>query len=127
MQKNIPNVEFYSLRLFTIDDMEEYVKNRGFNFENPYMYMPGAHIKNVDGLYSFVDNLVGTLLGRNCSTNILHYFRLFIFCKTQTPHQYNQIKIQRNNHTIYFMDSIIYSTILHCTKFRVFQTLFRSA
>lgn len=43
---------------FTIDDMDEYIKNRGFNFENPYMYMPGAHIKNIDGLYSFVDNLV---------------------------------------------------------------------
>ena len=43
---------------FTIDDMDSYGKNRGFNFDNPFNYMPGMHIKNVEELRSFIENLV---------------------------------------------------------------------
>lgn len=42
---------------FTVDDMDEYTGNRGFNFDNPLDYMPGPHMQSVDDLYKFIDDL----------------------------------------------------------------------
>lgn len=40
---------------YVIFDMDKYV--RGFSVKNPYDYMPGMHIKNIDGLKEFLTNL----------------------------------------------------------------------
>jgi CDP-glycerol glycerophosphotransferase (TagB/SpsB family) len=42
---------------FTVDDMTEYSDNRGFNFDKPLDYMPGPHMKTLDDLYQFVEDL----------------------------------------------------------------------
>lgn len=43
---------------FTVDDYESYLENRGFVFPNALDYMPGMHIKNMQELRQFVDDLV---------------------------------------------------------------------
>lgn len=43
---------------FTIEDLESYGKNRGFVFENPLDYMPGAKISSVEQFYEFVNDLL---------------------------------------------------------------------
>ncbi len=42
---------------FVIDDFEQYKKNRGFAFDNPYDLMPGEKIYGIDELLSFFDDL----------------------------------------------------------------------
>ena len=39
---------------FTLDDYERYKETRGFVFENPLDYMPGAHIYTFDELAAFI-------------------------------------------------------------------------
>ena len=41
---------------FTIDDFEEYKKAKGFVFDNPFDYMAGEKIKNINDLYEFIDD-----------------------------------------------------------------------
>lgn len=43
---------------FSIDDFEEYKKNKGFVFDNPLDYMAGAKIKDISDLYKFIDDCV---------------------------------------------------------------------
>lgn len=43
---------------FTVDDIEEYAKTRGFVFENPYEYMPGLKILTFDDIKKFIANVV---------------------------------------------------------------------
>ena len=43
---------------FAIDDMAEYAQNRGFCFDDPLSYMPGEKIYDMDGLLSFLRNLI---------------------------------------------------------------------
>ena len=43
---------------FTVDDIEEYKKNRGFVFENPYDYMPGYKISNYGDVLSFIEDVI---------------------------------------------------------------------
>lgn len=40
---------------FTVDDIESYIKNRGFVIENPYDLMPGTKIKNIDEFKHYID------------------------------------------------------------------------
>lgn len=42
---------------FVIDDFEQYMKNRGFAFENPLDYMPGEKIYDFKGLIGFFEHL----------------------------------------------------------------------
>lgn len=39
---------------FAYDDMDEYIKNRGFMFEDVTSIMPGMHVHSMEGLYSFL-------------------------------------------------------------------------
>ncbi len=43
---------------FTIDDYEDYLKERGFVFDNPLEMMAGMKIKNKKDLITFIENLV---------------------------------------------------------------------
>ena len=43
---------------FTIDDIDSYSGNRGFVFDNPLDYMPGAKMKNADDFYKFIEDTV---------------------------------------------------------------------
>lgn len=43
---------------FTVDDIEDYEKTRGFVFENPYEYMPGLKISTFDDIKKFVADVV---------------------------------------------------------------------
>ena len=43
---------------FSIDDFEEYKKNKSFIFYNPLYYMAGAKIKDISDLYKFIDDCV---------------------------------------------------------------------
>lgn len=43
---------------FIIDDIESYSDKRGFVVENPFDYMPGEKIKNVEELKSFLDGIM---------------------------------------------------------------------
>lgn len=42
---------------FTVDDFEEYKKKKGFVFDNIEDYMAGEKIKNIEDLYTFIDNI----------------------------------------------------------------------
>lgn len=42
---------------FVIDDFEQYKKNRGFAFDEPYDLMPGEKIYSIDELLAFFDGL----------------------------------------------------------------------
>lgn len=42
---------------FTLDDYEEYKKNKGFAYENPLEYMAGNHMYNIADLYKFIDEI----------------------------------------------------------------------
>lgn len=42
---------------FVIDDFEQYKKNRGFAFDDPFELMPGDKIFNMDELLSFFDDI----------------------------------------------------------------------
>ena len=37
-------------------DFEEYKKAKGFVFDNPFDYMAGEKIKNINDLYEFIDD-----------------------------------------------------------------------
>lgn len=41
---------------FAYDDMDEYIKDRGFMFEDVYSIMPGKHAKSFDDVIGFVDD-----------------------------------------------------------------------
>lgn len=43
--------------MFVVPDIEEYGEKRGFVFENPLDFMPGAIIKTKDEFYSYLDKL----------------------------------------------------------------------
>lgn len=43
---------------FTVDDFEEYKKEKGFVFENIQDYMAGEKIENINDLYKFIDNVI---------------------------------------------------------------------
>lgn len=43
---------------FVVDDLDDYLKVRGMNFENPLQLMPGHHIYNESDLYKFFDDIV---------------------------------------------------------------------
>lgn len=43
---------------FTVDDIEEYGKKRGFVFENPYKFMPGMKLTSYEDLECYIDNVV---------------------------------------------------------------------
>lgn len=43
---------------FTIDDFEEYKKEKGFVFDDPLKYMAGEKIKDIKDLYTFIDNCI---------------------------------------------------------------------
>lgn len=42
---------------FTLGDMEDYAKTRGFVFEDPRDYMPGEHMYNFEDLKIFIENV----------------------------------------------------------------------
>ena len=42
---------------FTLDDYEEYKKEKGFAYDNPLEYMAGEKIYNINDLYKFIDNI----------------------------------------------------------------------
>ncbi len=42
---------------FTLDDYEQYTESRGWVFENPLDYMPGAHIYNEEDMLSFLSDV----------------------------------------------------------------------
>lgn len=42
---------------FIIDDIGEYESNRGFVVDNPLDYMPGQHIKDIQGLYCYLNEV----------------------------------------------------------------------
>ena len=43
---------------FTVDDIDEYMNNRGFVVDDPYELMPGAFINTPEEFLQFVDNLL---------------------------------------------------------------------
>lgn len=43
---------------FTVEDIEEYGKKRGFVFEDPFKYMPGAKLKTYKDLEEYIDNVI---------------------------------------------------------------------
>lgn len=43
---------------FTIDDIEEYGKKRGFVFDNPYEYMPGMKLASYEDLERFITDVI---------------------------------------------------------------------
>lgn len=43
---------------FTVDDIEQYRCERGFTFDNPYEYMPGAKLKTNEELEKFILNVI---------------------------------------------------------------------
>lgn len=43
---------------FTVDDIEQYRCERGFTFDNPYEYMPGAKLKTNEELETFILNVI---------------------------------------------------------------------
>ena len=42
---------------FTVEDIEEYRKKRGFVFDNPFEYMPGEKINSYEDLEKYVANV----------------------------------------------------------------------
>ena len=43
---------------FTVDDIEEYRKKRGFVFENPFEYMPGMKLSTFEDLEQYVADII---------------------------------------------------------------------
>lgn len=43
---------------FTVEDIEEYGKKRGFVFENPYEYMPGMKLVSYEDLEQYITDIV---------------------------------------------------------------------
>lgn len=43
---------------FTVDDIEEYGKKRGFVFDNPYEYMPGMKLSTYEHLEQYVTDVI---------------------------------------------------------------------
>lgn len=43
---------------FTVDDIEQYNEERGFVFDNPYEYMPGAKITNLKEIEEFIMDII---------------------------------------------------------------------
>ena len=43
---------------FTVEDIEEYGKKRGFVFEDPFKYMPGAKLKTYKDMEEYIDNVI---------------------------------------------------------------------
>ncbi len=73
---------------FVFDDMEQYEANRGFVFDRPLEYMPGAAVEDYDGLVAFlrgvkagrdsyaaeraaVNEMINTYCDNNSSTRLL--------------------------------------------------------
>ena len=46
---------------FIIDDIDVYLANRGFIFEDPLNYMPGVHIKTKDNFYIFLNDTINNI------------------------------------------------------------------
>lgn len=42
---------------FTVEDIEEYRKERGFVFDNPFVYMPGKKLSSYEDLEQFITNV----------------------------------------------------------------------
>lgn len=43
---------------FTVDDIEEYGKKRGFIFDNPYRYMPGMKLTSFEELEQYITDVI---------------------------------------------------------------------
>ncbi len=43
---------------FTVEDIEEYKKKRGFVFDNPYEYMPGMKLSDYDDLEQYIMDVI---------------------------------------------------------------------
>ena len=46
---------------FILDDIDNYIKDRGFVFDNVTSIMPGEHIYTIDQLYGFVNDVVNDI------------------------------------------------------------------
>lgn len=42
---------------FTVEDIKRYNEERGFSFEDPFEYMPGPHINDIEGLKKFIEDV----------------------------------------------------------------------
>ena len=47
---------------FTVEDIEEYRKKRGFVFDNPFEYMPGEKINSYEDLEKYVVNVAEIMM-----------------------------------------------------------------
>lgn len=42
---------------FSVEDIKKYKEERGFSFDNPFEYMPGPHINDLEGLKKFIEDV----------------------------------------------------------------------
>jgi len=58
---------------FTLDDMKDYHKTRGFAFDDPLEYMPGEHMFNLEDLRKFLLDVAGGKdIHKEKRNNIIH-------------------------------------------------------